>query len=57
MHHSDGRTERQAAGIVQSGDLGLRQRAEDGRRSISREVEYILELGLAAAKAKEADFG
>ena len=30
----------------------LRQRAENGRRSISREVEYILELGLAAAKAK-----
>ena len=30
----------------------LRERAEQGRRSISREVEYILELGLAAAKEK-----
>ena len=30
----------------------LRERAEKGRRSISREVEYILELGLAAARAQ-----
>ena len=32
----------------------IRQRAKDGRRSISREVEYILELGLKAAEEKEA---
>ena len=31
----------------------LRTRAHEGRRSISREVEYIVELGLAAAKEKE----
>lgn len=32
----------------------LRARAEEGRRSISREVEYIVQLGLEAAAKAEA---
>ena len=33
----------------------LRSRAEEGRRSISREVEYIVQLGLEAAAKNEAN--